>query len=433
MDKKWNLQDIKPAEPRKRRAPRSSDAAPQAAPPRMQNEDDGTMRIAIENGHKKRRGGLVWALFAGFLVFAGVFVISYLTSGAEVEVFPRHREPNVNAEFTAFRTPQAGELSYEIMSLEADGERQVSATGQEQVTEQATGRITVFKTTPGTQRLIKNTRFETRDGKIYRAVETVVVPGAVDGNPGFIDAEVFADAPGEEYNIETGRFTVPGLEDDEALFNAIYAEVASPITGGFNGTKFIIDDTELETAKQALQMELRNALLERVDEEKPAGFVVFEPAVTFTYQTLPAVEYGENLATIKEKARLQIPLFKNEDFAEYIAAATVPGYEGEPVRIDDHTALTFMYVSATTSATDIGNLDSLEFNLAGRPQIIWTYDQGKLATDLLGSSKTALPGILGAYPAIEKAEAVIRPFWKRSFPNDLDKIEIIEIVGESDA
>ena len=431
MDKKWNLQDIKPVERKKRSAPPEMRPKQEPAPQRtVTSSDDGTMHIEIKDGKKKRRLSFATILVVFGLIIAAVFAASYLTNGAEVTVFPRHREPNVNAEFTAMRVPQTNELAYEILTLEADGERQVSATGQEEVTELATGVITVFKTTSGVQRLIKNTRFESPEGRIYRAKETVVVPGAVDGTPGSIRAEVFADEAGEAYNLTEARFTIPGLEDDETLFNAIYAEVAEPITGGFAGQKFIIDETELATAKQALQMELRDALLERIANEKPAGFVVFDNAVTFTYQSLPAVEYGENLATIKEKALLQIPLFKREDFASYIAAATVPGFEDQPVRIDNYEILTFDYTSATTSSSNIADFDSLTFKLTGRPLIVWTYDEGKLAADLVGAQKTALPSILGGYPAIEKAEAVIRPFWKRSFPTQIADIELIEIVEE---
>ena len=84
-------------------------------------------------------------------------------------------------------------------------------------------------------------------------------------------------------------------------------------------------------------------------------------------------------------------------------------------------------------ATLVGSqLPSLEFNLSGKPEIVWEYDEGKLKTDLLNVNKTALPSVLGGYPAIERAEAVIRPFWKTKFPTDLGEIEFIEVIGEGE-
>ncbi|MEZ4200141.1 MAG: hypothetical protein R3B69_00855 [Candidatus Paceibacterota bacterium] len=438
MDKKWNLQDIRPATPRRsqrpdRRADKVESASDDSQTVVTHDANEGALRVQIKNGKKHSRLGLLGAFGLFFVIILGGFILSLLSAGAEVTVEPRHREPNVNAAFTAYRTPQVDELSYETMVLEAEGERQVSATGQEEVEEQAEGVITIYKTTPGTERLIKNTRFESPDGLVFRVKESVVVPGAVESNgevsPGSINAEVFADNVGEQYNLVANtRFTVPGFKEGgyTELYNAIYAENTDAFTGGFSGVKFVIDENELETAKQALQTELRDSLLGRVDAEKPAGFVVFESAITFTYESLPAVEYGENLATIKERALLQIPIFKAEDFAAYIAASTVPGYEGESMRIDNVSELEFTYTSATTTSTDIGNVDSVEFKLVGKPQLVWTYDEERLKTDLLGAPKTALTSVLGGYPALEKARAVIRPFWKRAFPQELDKIEIIE-------
>ncbi|HMA78523.1 MAG TPA: hypothetical protein VKP88_05345, partial [Candidatus Paceibacterota bacterium] len=334
--------------------------------------------------------------------------------------------------FTAFtNAARPSDLGYEVMTLEAEGERQVRATGQQQVTEQASGVLTIYKSTPSPQRLITNTRFEGPDGRIFRLVDSVVVPGAVDGQAGSIQAEAFASEPGEEYNLAAGtRFTVPGLENDEALFNAIYAENEAPFTGGFDGQQFVIDEDELATAQQGLREELRNALLDQLPNEKPAGFITYEGASAFTYESLPAIEYGDDLATIKEKAVLHVPLFAESELAAFLATAAVPGYEDEPVRLDNPEALTFSYVNATTSNSNLANLDQILFELEGRPTIVWTYDEGKLATQILGANRTALSQILQAYPGIERAQAEIRPFWQRSFPTDINQINIIESLGE---
>jgi len=280
---------------------------------------------------------------------------------------------------------------------------------------------------------VTNTRFES-NGLIFRIKDAAVLPGYTkdaEGNilPGVITADVFADEVGDQYNLGPSRFTIPGFAG-EPEFDNLYAESIETFRGGFDGQRFIIDEKELQTAKQALQMELRNSLLERIGVEKPAGLVIFDGAVTFTYESLPSIEYGEDLATIKEKVTMRIPLFKGPEFASFIAEATVPGYEGGDVRITDYSIFDFKYSIATTSATDISTATSLSFKLTGRPQIVWEYDGEKLKADLLNSNKTALPSVLGSYPAIEKAEAVIRPFWKTKFPIAIDEITITEIITQ---
>ncbi|MEM9336289.1 MAG: hypothetical protein AAGA35_00335 [Patescibacteria group bacterium] len=432
MAQKWNLQDIKPAGKRKRLEPTKQGGLVHT-PTHTAPVREEIPNIRIEDGNQKKRSKGWLAAITFIVIIVGGIVASAFMSGAELTVHPRFREPNLNATFTSYPEPRANELSYEIMSLEATGERQVTASGEETVTEQATGEIEIIKTTAGSERLIKNTRFESPNGLIFRIEESVVVPGAVDSVPGTIRARVFAESPGDEYNLLSGTtLTIPGFAENgfDDLFQSITAVNRADITGGFDGPRFIIDDDELATARQSLQMELRDSLLERVPTERPAGFTTFDSAVAFTYVELPAVEYGNNLVTIREQAILQLPLYQERDFANYIAAATVPGYEGNPVRIDNLSDLTFTYTSATTSATNIANETSIEFNLAGRPLLVWVYDPDKLKADLLGVPKTALSNILSSYPAIESASAVVRPFWKRSFPTDMSDIDVIEMLKE---
>lgn len=437
MSKNWNLQDIKPPEPRRKRPPQGNPVNLNKQPGNTTKEQSDTPQVPVQNGNRKRSRALLIGVVLVVVIIGAGAILSALYGGAEVTVFPKHRSPNLNAEFTATQNKQDDALVYEILSLEETGERRVTATGETTVEEQATGEIEIFKTTPGAQRLIRNTRFEAPDGKIFKIEESLVVPGAVTSNgetvPGSITASVYSDGTGEDYNLPADtRFTIPGLESDSALFESMYATNDEAFTGGFAGSRYNIPEDELATAKQGLQAELRNSLLQQINENVPPGFVTFPNAVTFTYNSLPAVEYESELVTIKEVATLQIPIFPEEEFAAYIADATIPGYEDLPVRIASTSVLSFEYTTATTSAANLANLDEIEFKLSGTPLIVWTYDSGKLKTDLLGANKTALRSVLSGYPAIERAQAVVRPFWKQTFPEDLDEIEIIEVIGEGE-
>lgn len=429
MEKKWNLQDIRPAGERPKRPARRPRQQPDAQP---HEEQEHATPSRTRTARPRTKRPLLIALLVFFLVITPGFVIGYLLDGAEITVYPRNREPNVNATFEAYREPQDGELSYEIMTLEAEGERQVRASGEEEVAEQATGEIEILNARETSERLIKNTRFESPEGLIYRITESVVVPAATADGPGTVRAEVFADQPGEEYNIGPSEFTIPGYREGgyDELYASITGRSTAPMQGGFEGLKYVIEDAELASAQESLHQELRNALSTRVTEERPAGFILFEPAITYAYESLPSTEAGEGMVTIKEKVSLNVPIFNAEEFASFIAAATIPGYENVPVRIDNPSALTFAYSATSTAATDIRNLDSFTFDLTGNPLVVWTFNAEELAADLSGAAKTALPSILSAYPAIERAEAVIRPFWKRSFPEDPESITITESIEQ---
>jgi len=448
MSQKWNLQDIRPAgQARPKRRPiqkskiinsdNSSDEdisddneVRQRPSTRMQSDEP---RIVIEDGTKKDRNKMVMAVVFFVVVVGAAALLSSLLGKTELTIYPEFRDPNINAEFTAFPTPTDGALSYEVMTLEETRESQVQATGKIDIQEQATGIIEISKSTPGAERLIKNTRFRSPEGLIYRIQESVVVPGAVGGTAGTIQAEVFADNVGEQYNLPTGTtFDIPGFEEGGFmdLFRSISASNPTQITGGFDGPQFQIDDGELNTARQAIQIELRNALLEKIDSNKPAGMIAFPGAVAITYNQLPAIEYGQDLVTIREQATLQIPLFKAAEFGTFVAKEAVATYEGGPVRVDDPSQLVFKYSNATTSNSVIANAESLTFSLTGKPRLIWEYDADKLTKDLAGLPKTAISNAITAYPGIERARVEVTPFWQRTFPENADEIEVIEIIEE---
>ncbi len=497
MTQKWNLQDIRPTSPKPKRATpgpttviRRDDAEAEHIPVRSLNKptatdirtpegaitrgastpisfterleqnksdysqipyrgrnqnteeesgffDEDSDPIPVIDGKKTSRRHLTIAVIIFVVIATSGLFISHLTGGATVTIQPKVRELNVNAEFTAYKEQKPGELAYTILTLEAESERQVEASGQEEVKIQATGEIEITKSTPGAERLIKNTRFMTEGGIIFRIEESVVVPGAVtvDGKStaGSIRAKVFADEAGTKHNLKAGtKLSIPGFKENDLLdlYDAMSATVVSDITNGFAGPKFIINEESLATARQSLQAELRDNLLARIDQEKPANFTTFKGSVAITYVELPTVEYGDKLVTIKEQAILQMPLFNADDFAEFIAKETIVGYEDEGVRIGNTNNLNFAYTSATTSSSNIANEPSLTFKITGMPQIIWTYDAGKLKFDLLSKEKTAIPQILASYTGIEKSEVKIRPIWKRTMPKEHSDIEIIEQLPE---
>lgn len=436
MNQKWNLQDIRPAEPRKRRSLSdqhlsTSATRPIAAPVIEEQlmEREQVPSIRIENGTKRGQKRIFFASVLGVSLIVGALVLSAFLGKTELTIYPKINTPNISSEFTAYPDKRDNALSYELMTLESTSESQVKANGQTEVKEKAKGKIEIIKTTEGAERIIANTRFRSPDGKIFRIKDAIVVPGSVNNVPGTIQAEVEADEVGDTYNLAANtRFDVPGFQEGglDDLYKSIYAENRSAFTGGIDGPQYKIDEAELGTARQALQIKLRDDLLKRVQSEKPGEFVVFPGAVAITYNQLPAVEYGNDLVTIKEQAILQIPIFKQQDLGSFLAKEAVATYNGGSVRIDDPSSLTFSYTSATSSNSVIANEPSLTFKLTGKPLLVWEYDAKKLTKDLAGLPKTAINNAISAYPGIDGAKVSITPFWKRSFPENAEDIIVVE-------
>ena len=441
MSKNWNLGDIKPSDAgRKPRRPRPSVAADMT--PRRQEETPVREPVAQQpkkqrsygrvGGRNKRTPVFIGGL-AVVVIIVGVVVAGAL-GGATIAITPKTQEVAIDTTVTAAPNSPTG-LSYEILTLEAEGERQVAVSGSEEVAEQAKGSITIYNeysTKP--QRLIKNTRFESPDGYIYRIQESVEVPGITKNEagetvPGTVTAQVFSDGTGEEYNLGSTRFTIPGLEGTDQ-YDSMYARSTNTFTGGFEGEQYLIDESDLASAQDALHEELEAALRTRLEEEKPAGFVLLDGAVTFTYEPLASTDAGAGQASIHEKVYLVAPLFTKDGLGSFIAKNTVANYAGEEVELQTTDSLSITYTEDTDAIEDIRTAEQLSFQLTGSGTLVWQFDEDALRADLTGVSRTLLLSVLADYPAILRAEAQIHPFWKKSFPENSDNISFEVTIPE---
>lgn len=451
MAQKWNLQDIRPTgrpvtvsqnPPVRDYVERKThqDIAPRA--PKVQQpivsdsfDDSDISSIEVIDGNTQKRKQILITAVVSLIIIVSAVLLNVFIGGAVVTVHPKVKNASVQSNFEIVTAPQADELGYELLTLEATSERQVKASGKEKVSMSAEGKIFVYNTSASLQRLIKNTRFENPDGLIFRIKESIDVPASTkDASgkvvPGSVVADVFADATGEKYNIAPTKFTVPGLKGSDQ-FNNVYGESTVAFSGGFEGEKYILDDQELNTAQQALHVELRDKLLVQLEEEKPAGFIVYKDSVTFVYESLPSTEYGDSLATIKEKARLQIPIFKESEFAKFIAKKSVPEYNNEDVELNDPNTLVFTYTDPQTALADIATSKKLDITLKGTVKIVWKFDEEKLKSELVSKKESDANAIFSKFgTSIANANTELRPFWATHFPDSPEDITIISIPDE---
>ena len=378
-------------------------------------------------------------LYAGggiiILVLVIAFLFSILFGGAEVTVHPKQETLTVNGDFTAVReNPAKGDLSYNVMTLESMQKKDLPATGTEHAEEKASGQIVIYNNyNESPQRLIRNTRFETPEGLIYRIDKSVVVPGLTKSGgattPGSVEVTVYADEAGEKYNIGLTDFTIPGFKGSPQ-YEAFYARSKTPMTGGFVGDRNTVDDTALAQARDTMHEALKKELMDKVASQKPEGFISFTPAMFVVFTSDPIHDSG-NQVEVSEKATLYGVLFDEHALAKYLAAHTSSNFDGSDVEFTDTSKLTLSLASNPDEEGPQPWQDpTFSFHMSGTAPIVWQFDEAKLKQDLSGRNKEAIQTVLSGYPGIDKAEVVIRPFWKGVFPTDTKEITIKTITGE---
>jgi hypothetical protein len=426
---KNTIRDILPPERRKRPKPAPKKTEVNAPKPKV-TEVPKNVDYNIEDNEGGMTGRIIKIAFIfAFLVAVTIGITSFAFSGAKISISPKIETITLGGTFSAYLDPQPGQLQMEMMTLETQGSKTVPTTGKEYIETKASGTITIYNDhKDSNQRLIRNTRFESPDGLVYRIDESIVVPGQYieDGEviPGSVEAVVYADEPDGKYNIGLTEFTIPGFKGSPQFEN-FYAQSDTPMSGGFAGDRLTVEDSVLIDTQKTLRNELQTKLLDKALAEKPERFLLFEDALFISFESQPTEEEsGEALVT--EKATLFGLLFDENTFAAHMAQNASANYDGEVVRFMDPESLTLQ--SNNAKDNEPWKSGSFDFSVSGSGDIVWILDHSALREDITGRNKDALHVILSGYPSIDQAEAIIRPFWKGSFPNDPEKIRIEETI-----
>ena len=364
------------------------------------------------------------SLVLGVLV-VGFALLSYF-DGATLSYLPRSQALSfVNEAFVAYRTGERVPL-YSITKTSVDDSATVSASGEREVSRKASGDIVVYNNTTASVRLIATTRFETTSGLVYRIENAIVVPArrTVNGvaQPGSLEVTVYADESGENYNTGLSDFTLPGLRGT-ANFESVYARSKTPMSGGFVGMEKIVAEADLASAKGGLESSLRAKLVEEATRTLPADFVLIPSLSSFTFEELPQTAgTSQNTVTLNMRGHLNGVMFRRSELATSLASKKMNIATGESVDLDNLESLNFSYIGLPP--LDPLQVTEINFTVTGEARALFRTDEVALKSDLLGRHKSDLPSILNRYPTMLEASATLKPFWKTSFPEKAEDIQI---------
>lgn len=409
---------------------RSSDTDPAepitpAAP--LTQDTPNSYKNFIPPRSKRPSKKIFWLALVALTLIAALVVMS-LFSGATLSYTPKSVALSFNNEsFVAHKTGE-GRLLFSVVKLSGEKGQEVSAEGEEEVREYASGTIIIYNdATEKSQRLRDTTRFETPEGKVYQIRGAIAVPGRkiVNGQsePGKLETVVYAAEPGEEYNIGLSDFTLPGFKGD-SRYSKIYARSKTEMTSGFLGKRKIIAPDALAKAESELQEELRTNLVAEAKAQVPEDFILIPSISSFVFEDLPQSNLTGSGAQINIRGNFYGVMFKKSELANFLAKKKTILMEGEVVRIPKLDELIFSPPNG--SIGDLLKASELTFMVSGEAEAVSVTDEAVLRSNLIGKKKSEVPSILKNYPTIKDAEAVVRPFWSRSFPDDAGGIVIKE-------
>lgn len=395
-------------------------------------------REAVEVPHTPKKVGGILLFFGGISVlsFIGVLIFLFLPR-AEIHVVPYKMTTDADLQFEGrFEGVLSDEDTLLVRLAEQEQEVTFSAdaTGLSTGTAQKARGLVLISNTYSTepQPLVATTRLESPEGKIFRLIEGVIVPGMVNGNPGTIEASVIADQTGTEYNIAGTKFTIPGFKGSQK-FEKFSAQSNKAMTGGSQATgsgSKVISKDDLDKAEIQAKQKAKEAFMASLSQNLASGERILEENLEITSEidssTLPitgtvatSFEYKNTFkirgiifseAIIKEKIFAQGEQSINDVMFRPTSVSlsygeTVPNYAEKKVRLKVHA---------------IVDSESV-------------IDSDKLLHDLLGKNSDEVNDILTSYPAIKKIEIAFKPQWFTSVvPSAISRVTVFIEPGSSE-
>ncbi|MEK7068772.1 MAG: hypothetical protein AAB947_00125 [Patescibacteria group bacterium] len=314
-----------------------------------------------------------------------------------------------------------GTLSFTLETIALEDSEIVSTKGVERIEEKSSGTITIYNEySKQSVKLLKNTRFATPEGLIFRIPTEVIVPGKVNSIPGTISVTVFGDVAGEKYNVgSVARFILPGLKSSPSMYSSVYASSKDAITGGFSGERPAASKQDIDSARANIRDRIHKKIVEAVRAKNSETTIAFFDLAYIAFESMPQTPEVNGGLRIHERARVELPVFDADNFAFAVAKNVSADVEDESVVLKDADKLT---AHLRASAIKIESL--IQFTLKGSVQLVWKVDSLELSQAIAGRDRESFEAIIGGFSNIEEAQAKIQPFWKKSFPKDASKIKI---------
>ncbi|OHA27279.1 MAG: hypothetical protein A3C06_00455 [Candidatus Taylorbacteria bacterium RIFCSPHIGHO2_02_FULL_46_13] len=397
---------------------------------RKSNEQTNLDVADMHPKHRTKIRFTRWVIIVGSLLLLGAVLVaaSMTFSSATVVIKPKQATAVVDVSIPLGITSASG-VSGVVVTATSSASQVIAATKEQDVQRKASGQIVIYNNySSESQRLIKNTRFQSPDGRIYRIDTSVVVPGQTIENgkkvAGNLTVTAYADSAGTEYNLSLaslkGDFTIPGFKGTPR-YQSFYARLKTDITGGFSGRARVADEQTVISATNDLKTKLNEDLWKTLQSSLPSGFTLSKNLYQAEYQVSSTNDTSGQGITLSVTAVGRAVIFDTKLLSSAVAEQSLPSYENEDIRIQN---LSDLDITPHTQDTNFWESDSLVLGVKGNAHFVWQFDEQKIITALVGIPKNQTDSIMRTHPAIAQAEVTIKPSWLTKYPSREKKIHI---------
>lgn len=394
-----------------------------------------------KNSSSKKKGGFAisnkkkFAIFLGLILFlaAGAFGGWVLRNWPKMEVDlhlkPEYLEKTLSLEICEEKEAGDDCLKGDYQELTIEVSERYPATGEKFSNNKgmARGIVKIYNNYSNQpQPLIATTRVLSKEGKLFRLIKGVTIPGMNEDKPGVAEVQVIADEIGQDYNIGPSEFTIEGFKGGEKYdkFKVVSEE---KMLGGANDIENkkvkVVTEEDINLAREKT-IEKFNQNLEKNLKEK------LNPNETFVLTSIEkdiissdssyAPEDIINEFSYTVKQRIRVITFNNDDFESRITQAF-----GKEVTDD----LEFEKIAETNYQKDIADYENKKLDLTVSAKLLYwpKINKEDIKSKLAENNNSEIKEYLGNLNQINKAIISYSPSWLSSFPIKNKNISIEEI------
>lgn len=265
------------------------------------------------------------------------------------------------------------------------------------------------------QKLVSQTRFETKDGKIFKIQNPIIIPGAkMQGAkliPSSVKAEVFSDDVANDYLIGPSYFTIPGFKETPK-YAGFYAKSNQPMS--------ILKVSNLSSQDvEKNKKELQDKLAQELKAEILSTFGNSDLQLIDGASEVKVDDFKINNNIINMKISWQALFFKEKDIRsliDYFVSSHYPDLKNFTFKDS------ISYPKANRADFKKGEL-FFTFNIDKNNA--FPADIAGLRNELIGRDENEMRSVISDKTFIKNATISLWPFWVKRAPSNLNKIDVI--------
>lgn len=381
-----------------------------------------TNNVRVFKKDEEGKNSLLKVLALIIILIIIILSIAFFWEGkGRITIYPLTK--NIEFEETIYISAKETSIDFENNILpgeyfieKLDFEETFDATGSDETGAKATGTITVCNSRSLPLNLQKSTRFLSQEGNLtYTAEQALTIPAK-----DCIEATVIAEEAGEEYNLASSTFSVPGLLKYPDWYSVISAELkeGQALSGGSRSAVKVITEKDIEKAeetfKEALIEKGIQSLKKNLDEV--GAYVYEENSFEQDFDKFITLgTKGDKVDNFKIQATIttKVLVFRKSDVDKFISSKILLTEENRE------------FVPNTIFKEfkkDEENEDALILRVSAKtyPKI----SEVLLLNDIKGLEIEDCKNILKNFPEIKSADITASLFWKNRLPNKKENIDI---------